>query len=164
MNCPYNLTAMNLHNPFALAGMAFVLAAAFWFILAKRRQRGQTAAGGLNAMQLIFLLSLAAMLVLAVLTWNDRTISMPLLGGLLGSVISGLPLLQPTKKKKADLKTVGEQSPSVRSGGEVTISYGGKPSGGKKAGAGDETTQGNQSPAVEAKKDVEIRYDNTQDE
>ncbi len=87
---------MNLHN--ALAGMAFVLAAVFWFILAKRRQRGKTAAGGLNVVQVIFLLSLAAMLILAVLTWNDRSISMPLLGSLLGSVISGLPLLQPAKE------------------------------------------------------------------
>ncbi len=150
---------MNLHNPFALAGMAFVFAAAFWFILAKRRQRGKTVAGGLNPVQVIFLLSLAAMLVLAVLTWNDRAISMPLLGSLLGSVISGLPLLQPAKEEKADLKTVGDQSPPVRTDGKVTISYGGKPSGGKKAGAGDETTQGNQSPAVDAKKGVEIRYE-----
>ncbi len=139
--------------------MAFVLAAVFWFILAKRQQRSQTAADGLNAVQVIFLLSLSAMLVLAVLTWNDRAISMPLLGSLLGSVISGLPLLKPAKEEKADLKTVGEQSPSVRTDGKVTISYGGKPSDEKKAVAGDETTQGNQSPAVEAKKDVEIRYE-----
>lgn len=150
---------MNLHNPFVLPGIAVVLAAAFWFILAKKRQRGQTAAGGLNAVQVLFLLSLVAMLVLAVLTWNDRTISMPLLGSLLGSVISGLPLLLPAKEEKADLKTVGEQSPSIRTDGKVMISYGGKASGGKKAGAGDETTQGNQSPAIEAKKDVEIRYE-----
>jgi hypothetical protein len=84
---------------------------------------------------------------------------MPLLGGLLGSVISGLPLLQPAKEGRADLKTVGDESPSVRTDGKVTISYGDKCSGGKKAGAGDEATQGDQSPAVEAQKDVEIRYE-----
>ncbi len=155
---------MNLHNPFALAGMAFVLAAAFWFILAKGRKRGPAASGRLDAAQAIFLLSLLAMLALAVLTWNDRAISMPLLGGLLGSVVSGLPLLKPEKDGKADLKTVGDQSPSVRSGGKVIISYSGKPSNVRKAGTGNEITQGNQSPAIESKKDVEIRYDNTQDE
>ncbi len=156
-----NLSAVAAHfdNPFALAGAAFVLAAAFWFILAKGRKRGKTAAGGLNAVQVIFLLSLLAMLALAALHWNDRAISMPLLGGLLGSVISGLPLLKPAKDGKADLRTVGDQSPSVRSRGKVTISYGGRPAGGKKAGAGDEVTQGDQSPAIEAKKDVEIRYE-----
>ncbi len=150
---------MNLHNPFALAGMAFVLAAAFWVILAKRRQHCQTAAGGLNAVQVIFLLSLAAMLVLAVLNWNDRAVSMPLLGSLLGSVISGLPLLQPAKEEKSDLRTVGDQSPSVRTDGKVSISYGDKPSNVRKVGTGNEITQGNQSPAIEAKKDVEIRYE-----
>ncbi len=156
-----NLSAVAtyLHNPFALAGMTFVLAAAFWFILAKGRKRGPAASGRLDAAQVIFLLSLLAMLALAVLTWNDRAISMSLLGSFLGSVVSGLPLLQPAKDGKADLRTVGEQSPSVRSGGKVTISYGGRPSGGKKAGAGDEVTQGDQSPAVEAQKDVEIRYE-----
>ncbi len=110
-------------------------------------------------MQVIFLLSLVAMLVLAVLTWNDSAISMPLLGSLLGSVISGLPLLQSSKEEKADLKTVGDQSPAIRTDGKVSISYGGKPSDVRKAGTGDETTQGNQSPAIEAKKDVEIRYE-----
>jgi hypothetical protein len=153
------VAAAYLHNPFMLAGAAFVLAAAFWFILAKGRKRGPAASARLDAAQVIFLLSLLAMLALAVLHWNDRAISMPLLGGLLGSVISGLPLLKPAKDGKADLRTVGDQSPSVRSVGKVTISYGGRPSGGKKAGAGDEATQGDQSPAVEAQKDVEIRYE-----
>lgn len=110
-------------------------------------------------MQVIFLLSLAAMLILAVLTWNDRAISMSLLGSLLGSVISGLPLLKPAKEEKADLKTVGDQSPSIRTDEKVIISYSSKPSDVRRAGTGDETTQGNQSPAVEAKKDVEIRYE-----
>jgi len=150
---------MNLHNPFALAGIAFLLAAAFWFFLSKSRKSNKAASGRLDATQVIFLLSLAAMLVLAVLTWNDRAISMPLLGSLLGSVVSGLPLLKSAKEDKAVLSTIGEQSPSVRSGGKVTISYGGRPSGGKKAGAGQAVTQGRQSPAVEAKKDVEIKYE-----
>jgi hypothetical protein len=153
---------MNLHN--SLAGMAFVLAAAFWFILAKGLKRDPATSGRLDATQVIFLLSLLAMLALTVLNWNDRAISMPLLGCFLGSVISGLPLLKPAKDGKADLRTVGDQSPSVRSRGKVTISYGDKCSGGKKAGTGDETTQGNQSPAIESKKDVEIRYENTRDE
>jgi hypothetical protein len=158
----FSAVAAYLNNPFALAGAAFLLAAVFWFILAKGRKRGPAASGRLDAAQVIFLLSLLSMLALAVLNWNDwndRAISMPLLGGLLGSVISGLPLLKSAKDGKADLRTVGDQSPSVRSGGKVTISYGGRPSGGKKAGAGDETTQGDQSPAVEAQKDVEIRYE-----
>jgi len=151
--------AAYLNNPFALAGAAFVLAAAFWFILARGRKRGPAASGRLDAAQVIFLLSLLAMLALAVLNWNDRAVSMPLLGGLLGSVVSGLPLLKSVKDGKADLRTIGDQSPSVRSGGKVNITYGGRPSGGKKAGAGDEATQGDQSPAVEAQKDVEIRYE-----
>jgi hypothetical protein len=66
--------------------------------------------------------------------------------------------LRSAGKEKADLSTVGNQSPSVRSGGKVKISYGGRPSGGKKAGAGHETTQGDQCPAVDAKKDVKIKY------
>ena len=151
--------AMNLHNPFVLAGIAFLLAAAFWFFLSKGRKSHKTASGRLDATQGIYLLSLLAMLALAVLMWNDRTISMPLLGSLLGSVVSGLPILKSAKEDKAVLSTAGEQSPSVRSGGKVTISYGGAVSGGKKAGARQAVTQGGQSPAVEAKKDVKIKYE-----
>ena len=151
--------AMNLHNPVALAGIAFLLAAAFWFFLSRRRKSSKAASGRLDAVQVIFFLSLLAMLVLAVLTWNDRAISISLLGSLLGSVVSGLPLLKPAKEDKAVLSTICDQSPSVRSGGKVTISYGGAVSGRKKAGAGQTLTQGGQSPAVEAKKDVEITYE-----
>ncbi len=150
---------MNLHNPLALAGIAFLLAAVFCFFLSKSRKSNKAASGRLNAIQVIYLLSLLAMLVLAVLTWNDRAISMPLLGSLLGSVVSGLPLLKPAKEDKAELRTIGDQSPSVRSGGKVTISYGGAVSGGKKAAEGQAVTQGGQSPAIEAKKDVEIKYE-----
>uniref|UniRef100_UPI004056F03C hypothetical protein n=1 Tax=Candidatus Electronema sp. TaxID=2698783 RepID=UPI004056F03C len=150
---------MNLHNPFALAGIAFLLAAAFWFFLSKGRKSSKDASGRLDATQVIYLLSLLAMLVLAALTWNERAISMPLLGCFLGSVVSGLPLLKPAKEEKAVLSTIGEQSPSVRTDGKVTISYGSAVSGGKKAGAGQAVTQGGQSPAVEAKKDVEITYE-----
>ena len=154
-----DMLAKHLQNPFALAGIAFLLAAAFWFFLNKGRKSSKAASGRLDATQGIYLLSLLAMLVLAALTWNDRAISMPLLGSLLGSVVSGLPLLRSADKEKAELRTIGEQSPSVRSGGKVTISYGGAVSGGKKAGAGQAVTQGGQSPAVEAKKDVEIKYE-----
>jgi hypothetical protein len=148
-----------LQNPALLAGIAFLLAASFWFLLSRSRKSNKAASGRLDATQVIYLLSLLAMLVLAVLTWNDRAISMTLLGSLLGSVVSGLPLLKPAKEDKAALSTVGEQSPSVRSGGKVTISYGGAVPGGKKAGAGQAVTQGGQSPAIEAKKDVEITYE-----
>ncbi|CAK8724300.1 hypothetical protein LDFHOB_14140 [Candidatus Electronema aureum] len=154
-----DMLVKHLQNPFALAGIAFLLAAAFWFFLSKGRKSNKAASGRLDATQVIYLLSLLAMLVLAVLMWNDRAISMTLLGSLLGSVVSGLPLLKPAKEDKSVLSTVGEQSPSVRSGGKVTISYGGAVSGGKKAGAGQAVTQGGQSPAVEAKKDVEIKYE-----
>ena len=132
-----------------------------WLFIGRRRQRGPTAAGPsrLNAVQVIFLLSLLVLLALAVLMWNDRAISMPLLGSLLGSIITGLPLFRSARKEKTDLSTQGKQSPSVRSSGKVTISYGGAVSGGKKAGAGQTLTQGEQSPAVEAEKDVEIRYE-----
>ncbi|WP_417913813.1 hypothetical protein [Candidatus Electronema sp. JM] len=150
---------MNLHNPFALAGIAFLLAAVFWFLLSKSRKSSKAASGRLDATQVIYLLSLLAMLALAVLTWNDRAISMSLLGSLLGSVATGASILKPAKEDTAELRTIGDQSPSVRSGGKVTISYGGAVSGRKKAGAGQAVTQGGQSPAVEAKKDVEITYE-----
>ena len=150
---------MNFQNPITLAGIACAFMSMLWFFIGRRQRRGPNAAGRLDATQVIYLLSLLAMLVLAVLTWNDRAISMPLLGSLLGSVISGLPLLKPAKEDKAVLSTVGDQSPSVRSGGKVTISYGGAVSGRKKTGAGQSLTQGGQSPAVEAKKDVEITYE-----
>ncbi len=130
-----------------------------WFFIGRRQRRGPNAAGRLDATQVIYLLSLLTMLVLAVLTWNDRAISMPLLGCFLGSVISGLPLLKPAKEDKAVLRTVGDQSPSIRTDEKVIISYSGKPSNVRKVGTGNEITQGNQSPAVETKKDVEIRYE-----
>jgi hypothetical protein len=148
-------------NPLALAGIACAFTAMLWLLISRRRRRGPKAAGHLDALQVIFLLSLIVLLALAVLNWNDRAIAMPLLGSLLGSIITGLPLLRSAGKEKADLRTVGDQCPSVRSGGKVTITYRGKPSSRKKAGVGDGTTQGNQCPAVEAKKDVEIKYDNT---
>lgn len=145
-------------NPLALAGIACAFTAMLWLLISRRRRRGPKAAGHLDALQVIFLLSLIVLLALAVLNWNDRAIAIPLLGSLLGSIITGLPLLRSAGKEKADLRTVGNQSPSVRSGGKVKISYSGKSSGGKKAGAGHETTQGDQCPAVDAKKDVKIKY------
>ncbi len=146
----------HLQHPLVLAGIVFLLAAAFWFFLGRKRKR--SSAGHLDALQVIFLLSLTALLALAVLTWNDRALSIPLLGCLLGSIITGLPLLKAADGEKNNLNTIGEQSPSVRSGGKVTISYGGALSGGKKAGAGRAVTQGGQSPAIEAKEDVKIKY------
>lgn len=154
-----DMLAKHLQHPVALAGITFLLAAAFWFFLSKGRKSSKAASGRLDATQVIYLLSLLAMLILAVLTWNDRAISMPLLGCFLGSVVSGLPLLKPAKEDKAVLSTIGDQSPSVHSGGKVIISYGGAVSGGKKAVAEQAVTQGGQSPAVEAKKDVEITYE-----
>ncbi|MGR0481759.1 MAG: hypothetical protein ACTFAL_10240 [Candidatus Electronema sp. V4] len=109
-----NIIKDYLQNPVTLAGIAFMLAAVFWFFLSRRRKRGPAATGHLDAVQVIYLLSLLAMLVLAVLMWNDRAISMP--------------LLRSADKEKAELRTVGDQSPSIRSGGPV--------SGGQKAGAG----------------------------
>jgi hypothetical protein len=148
-----------LFDPAGLAGIACVFMAMLWLFIGRRRRRSPASAGRLDAVQVIFLLSLLALLALAVLMWHERTIAMPLLGSLLGSVITGLPLLRSAGKEKTALSTQGKQSPSVRSGGKVTISYGGRPSGGKKAGAGPTLTQGEQSPAVEAKKDVEIKYE-----
>ena len=150
---------MNLQNPITLAGIACASMSMLWFFIGRRQRRGPNAAGRLDATQVIYLLSLLAMLVLAVLTWNDRAISMPLLGSLLGSVISGLPLLKPAKEDKAVLRTVGDQSPSIRTDEKVIISYSGKLSNVRKVGTGNEITQGNQSPAIEAKKDVEITYE-----
>jgi hypothetical protein len=145
-------------NPEVLAGIACAFMAMLWLFIGRNRQRGPAAADRLDAVQVIFLLSLLALLALAVLMWHDRAISMPLLGSLLGSIITGLPLLRSAGKEN-DLSTQGNQCPSVRSGGKVKISYGGRPSDGKKADTGWRTlTQGEQSPAVEAKKDVEIRY------
>ena len=60
---------------------------------------------------------------------------------------------------KNDLTTQGGQSPSIRSGGKVTVSYSGKLPERKNSGSGKMVTQGEQSPAVEAEKDVEIRYE-----
>ena len=147
------------YNPVVLAGITCAFMAMLWFFIGRRRQRGLAVTGRLDAVQVIFLLSLLVLLALAVLMWNDRAISMPLLGSLLGSIITGLPLLRSARKEKTDLSTQGKQSPSVRSGGKVTISYGGAVSGGKQAGIGSTLTQGEQSPAIEAEKDVEIRYE-----
>ena len=145
-------------NPAVLAGIACALRAMLWFFIGRKQQHGPAGTGRLDAVQVIFLLSLLALLALAVLMWNDRAISMPLLGSLLGSIITGLPLLRPSGKEKTDLSTQGKQSPSVRSGGKVTISYGGRPSGRKQAGIRRTLTQEDQSPAIDAKKDVKIRY------
>lgn len=146
-------------NPAVLAGIACAFMAMLWFFIGRKRQRGSAAAGRLDAVQGIFLLSLLALLALAVLMWHDRAISMPLLGSLLGSIITGLPLLRSSGREKTDLSTQGKQSPSVRTDGKVKISYGGRPSGEQKTGTGRTLTQGEQSPAIEAKKDVEIRYE-----
>ncbi len=149
----------NLLDPAVLAGIACAFMAMLWLFIGRKRQCGPAAAGRLDAVQVIFLLSLLALLALAVLMWHERTIAMPLLGSLLGSIITGLPLLRSAGKEKTDLSTQGKQSPSVRSGGKVTISYGGAVSDRKKAGTERTLTQGEQSPAVEAKKDVEITYE-----
>lgn len=116
----------HLQHPLVLAGIAFLLAAAFWFFLSKGRKSSKSASGRLDATQVIYLLSLLALLVLAVLTWNDRTISMPLLGSLLGSVVSGLPILRAKPNASVSQEVDGENSTALSVGGNVVISDGGK--------------------------------------
>lgn len=153
-----------LQNPVTLAGIAFLLAAAFWFFLSRRRKRGPAASGRLDATQVIYLLSLLAMLVLAVLVWNDRAISLPLLGGFLGSVISGLPILRAKPDASVSQKVDGENSTALSVGGNVVISDGGKPANMKNTADGQQVppqvsqqVSGKGSTAVSIGGSVEIR-------
>jgi hypothetical protein len=152
-----------LQHPLVFVGFAFFLAAAMYRFAGKKQQLPDVG-------KVLFLLILLTMAAVVVLKKNDLSLAIPAFIGLL-QVAAGAALNWKPAAKEADhLSTKSAESPAVKAGGTVKITYGNAvlrqdnvaTAATEEAGPEDIAaqdclkTEGRRSPAIKAGKDVEI--------